>query len=163
MKTSFVCNKVSLGLKVGFMSTAAESGRTHPIGEIARRFGLAASTLRWWEKCGLLAPSAREAGRRRYDEGDVRRIALIQMWQASAMMSLDEIGALLTGSTQDRDWRSVVRRRIATCDEQLERLATARAHLAHMLECPSEHPVDTCPDLAARIDEHLAARDAGHA
>jgi hypothetical protein len=31
---------------------------------VAKRFGVEVSTLRWWEKRGLLVPSGRESGRR---------------------------------------------------------------------------------------------------
>lgn len=130
---------------------------TYSIGEVAQRFGIAPSTLRWWEKCGLVEPSGRESGRRRYNDADVRRIALIQLWQTTATMSLDEIAALLHGATHDRDWRDAVRSRIAECDSQLERLTKARANLVHMLRCTSDHPVQECPYLAREVDRYLAS------
>jgi DNA-binding transcriptional MerR regulator len=155
---SFICVDVTLRPKVGFMSTGtAEKETLYSIGEAARRFGVAVSTLRWWEKCGLLTPASWQSGRRRYGQAELRRIALIQLCQNTAMMSLEEIGALLAGSTRNGGWRAAVRQRIAVCDERLARLTTARAYLSHMLECPSDHPVDTCPYLAEHIDQHLAA------
>ncbi|GAA2110531.1 hypothetical protein GCM10009802_07750 [Streptomyces synnematoformans] len=126
------------------------------MGEVAARFGVAVSTLHWWEKQGLLAP-ARRAGRRVYGDADLRRIALIQLMQGTAMMSLPEIAVLLASSTADRDWRTAVGDRLATCDEQLARLTSARAHLAHMLTCPSDHPVDECTYLAEEIHAYLEA------
>ncbi|WBB61904.1 MerR family transcriptional regulator [Streptomyces sp. WMMC500] len=128
---------------------------SYGVGEVATRFQVAVSTLHWWEKQGLLTP-ARHAGRRVYGDTDLRRIALIQLLQGTAMMSLPEIAALLAGGTADRDWRTAVGQRLAVCDEQLARLTSARAYLAHMLTCPSEHPVDTCPYLAEEIDAYLA-------
>ncbi|MFG2004397.1 MerR family transcriptional regulator [Spirillospora sp. NPDC048911] len=132
------------------------NGPMYSIGQVADRLGLAVSTLRWWEKCGLITPAARESGRRRYSEDDLRRIAMIQLWQTMAAMSLDEIGAFLTGRTDDTTWRAAVESRIAACDEQLARLNAARATLAHMLRCPNDHPADRCPYLAASIDEYLS-------
>jgi DNA-binding transcriptional MerR regulator len=143
--------------KVGFMSSGNTPGAvTYSIGEVAARFGVAVSALRWWEKRGLIAPSARQSGRRRYRDRDVRRIAMIQMWQSAAAMSLDEIRALLVGNTGDASWRAAVQGRIAACDEQIARLRSARSVLARMLECPSDHPAESCPYLAATIDEYLA-------
>lgn len=130
------------------------------VGDVAARFGVAVSTLHWWEKCGLLAPS-RRSGRRAYDEADVRRIALIQLLQSTAMLSLPQIAALLTGRGDDQDWRTVVRDRVAACDEQIARLTAARGYLRHMLTCPSDHPADDCPYLAAEIDAYLAAGPGG--
>lgn len=134
--------------------------RAYPIGAVAARFDVAISTLRWWEKYGLLSVR-RVSGQRRYDEAAIRRIALIQLMQRTAMMSLDEIAGLLAGSTEDGDWRAGVRARIAACDEQLARMTTARRYLAHLLTCPSEHPVDTCPQLAKQIDQTLHGRASG--
>jgi DNA-binding transcriptional MerR regulator len=127
----------------------------YSIGQVADRLGLAISTLRWWEKCGLIVPSGRESGRRRYSEDNLRRIATIQLWQTTAAMSLDEIGTFLAGRTDDTDWRTAVENRIAACDEQLARLNAARATLSHMLRCPSDHPADSCPYLNATVDAYL--------
>ncbi|NGO69476.1 MerR family transcriptional regulator [Streptomyces boncukensis] len=136
------------------MST--ESGAGWSVGEVAARFGLAVSTLHWWEKCGLLAPE-RASGRRVYREAELRRIAVVQLLQGTAGMALPEIAALLEGSTGDRDWRAVVRGRVARCEEQLDQVRRARDYLTHLLECPSEHPVAQCPYLAADIDSRLPA------
>jgi DNA-binding transcriptional MerR regulator len=159
---SFICVDVSLRPKVGFMSSEPAGGvterspdRSFSIGEVAHRFGVAVSTLRWWEKRGLLVPASRQSGQRRYGQAELRRVALIQMCQSTAMMSLEEIGALLAGSTCDGDWRAAVRHRIAVCDDQLARVTAARAYLSHMLECPSDHPTDNCPYLAEHIDRHM--------
>ncbi|MFI0451377.1 MerR family transcriptional regulator [Actinomadura sp. 6N118] len=145
------------GTADGAADRAADRTYSISIGEAARRFGVAISTLRWWEKRGLLTPASRQSGRRRYGQAELRRVALIQLCQSTAMMSLEEIGALLAGSTRDGDWRAAVRQRVAACDDQLARLTAARAYLSHMLECPSDHPADTCPYLAEHIDQHLAA------
>lgn len=139
--------------KVGFMSEPV----TYSIGEVARRFGVEVSTLRWWEKRGLLVPSGRESGRRRYDAADVRRIALIQLLQETALMSLDEIRTVLSGDSHSGGWQEAVRARLASCEEQLVRLQSARAYLAHALTCPRENPVDGCPHLTGAIDDYLGA------
>ncbi|MFG3260005.1 MerR family transcriptional regulator [Streptomyces sp. NPDC048172] len=137
------------------MSTESSTGRG--VGEVAARFGVAVSTLHWWEKSGLLAP-ARRSGRRVYGDADIRRVALIQLLQDTARMSLPEIAALLEGGTDDQDWRAVVRGRVARCDAQLEGLRSARAYLVHLLDCPSDHPVEQCPYLGAEIDARLPPR-----
>ena len=142
--------------KVGFMSSEIQHGTvTYSIGEVAARFAIAISTLRWWEKCGVIAPSGRQSGKRRYSDPDVRRIAMVQMWQSAAAMSLDEIRAFLAGNAGDASWRAAVEGRIAACDEQLIRLQSARSVLSRMLECPSDHPAEACPYLAATVDEYL--------
>ncbi|MFI9407920.1 MerR family transcriptional regulator [Nocardia sp. NPDC052316] len=134
------------------MSRSAQEPVTFSIGEVAARFGMAVSALRWWEKQGLLMPSARASGRRRYDAALVRRIALIRLLQQTALMSLEEIRTVLSG---EDDWRQVVRVRLAACAEQQLRLQAAQAYLSHTLTCRRDDPIDGCPYLAAEIDGYL--------
>ena len=69
---------------------------TLSIGETARRTGLSADTLRYYEKIGLLPRVARDpGGRRRYDERDLSRLRFIQRAQR-CNFSLKEIEQLLT-------------------------------------------------------------------
>src|SRR5258706_3616569 len=58
-------------------SSTLEVKRHHmeiSIGELARRAGLAASTIRYYEEVGLLPPPARAGGRRGFDEQAVDRL-----------------------------------------------------------------------------------------
>ena len=48
------------------------------IGEMARRTDVRASTIRYYERVGLLPEPERVAGRRRYDQEVVDRLALIK-------------------------------------------------------------------------------------
>ncbi|GAA3619845.1 hypothetical protein GCM10022419_126830 [Nonomuraea rosea] len=130
---------------------------TFSIGEVAKRFGVEVSTLRWWEKCGLLVPSGRESGRRRYDAADIRRVALIQLLQETALMSLDEIRMVLSGGRHSGGWRQAVQARLTACEEQQVRLRSAQAYLSHALNCRRDDPVDGCPHLAGEIDGYVAA------
>ncbi|MGI5200284.1 MerR family transcriptional regulator [Spirillospora sp. CA-108201] len=117
------------------------------IGEVARRFGMATSALRYWDECGLLPVAERRSGRRYYSAEDLHRIALIRTWQQTGLMSLEEIGAVLAGGADGQDWRTIVGARVRAIDAQVERLATARAHLEHLLECPNHDPAGGCPYL----------------
>jgi DNA-binding transcriptional MerR regulator len=47
------------------------------IGELARRSGLNASAIRYYERVGLLAPPHRTGGQRRYPEEALHRVLLI--------------------------------------------------------------------------------------
>lgn len=126
-----------------------------PIGEVAARLGLATSTLRYWEERGVLQPTARQSGRRLYGPEQLRRIALIQIWQESGMMSLDEIAIVLAGRTETGHWRDTIRGRMAAIDEQIDRLTQAKAYLAHYLSCPRDHPADDCPMVSEEVDAHI--------
>ena len=65
------------------------------IGEAAKRTGVSAANIRYYEREGLLAPSAREDNDYRlYSEADLHRLRFIRMCRAMDM-SLDEVRSLL--------------------------------------------------------------------
>ena len=73
------------------------TGRRVPIGTVADRYGVPATTLRCWEDLGLLPPQERSGGQRRYDLDALRRIMFIRMAKQSGL-SLNAIRALLAGN-----------------------------------------------------------------
>ncbi|MGK8488354.1 MerR family transcriptional regulator [Nocardia asiatica] len=131
-----------------------------PIGEVAEMFGIATSTLRYWEDRGLLRPATRRGGKRHYGSAEINRIAVVRIWQSTGQMSLDEIAAVLAGSRNSADWRAPVHSRIAAIDQAIEQLRTAKRFLEHTVTCPRDNPVDDCPHLRGEVEEHLAAQRA---
>jgi DNA-binding transcriptional MerR regulator len=124
-----------------------------PIDEVARRFGLRASALRYYEERGLLTPASRRGGRRWYGRAELRRLAIITFWRQSGRLSLDEIAAVLAGPAQGRHWKDIVHERIEALDTQIDQMASARGHLEHMLTCPREHSPDGCPYFEEAISQ----------
>ena len=51
------------------------------IGEVARRAGIQASALRYYESIGLMPAPRRVSGRRRYDESTVQMLKIVQLAQ----------------------------------------------------------------------------------
>ena len=65
------------------------------IGEAAKRTGVSAANIRYYEKEGLLAPAQRQDNDYRlYGEADLHRLRFIRMCRAMDM-SLDEVRSLL--------------------------------------------------------------------
>ena len=65
------------------------------IGEAAKRSGIAAANIRYYEKEGLLAPQGRSDNSYRfYSEADLHRLRFIRLCRAMDM-SLDEVRTLL--------------------------------------------------------------------
>jgi MerR family transcriptional regulator, copper efflux regulator len=124
-----------------------------PIDEVARRFGLRASAIRYYEARGLLHPVARHAGRRWYGRDELRRLAIIRYWQESGLMSLEEIGDILAGPTGTRGWNEVVRGRIDALREQIDRMEAASDHLEHILSFHRDVPPDGCQHFESFIWE----------
>src|ERR1700722_7427851 len=119
-----------------------------PIDEVARRLGLRASAIRYYEQRGLVEPVSRHSGRRWYGPAEIRRLAIVQYWQQSGLMSLDEIADILAGPSANRRWAQVVEDHIEALQARIERMQTARQFLEHIL---TFHP-DSAPDGCAHYE-----------
>jgi len=124
-----------------------------PIDAVARRLGLRASAIRYYEERGLLAPASRHAGRRWYGPTEIRRLAIIGYWQAHGLMSLDEIKDILAGPDDGRRWNQVVRDRIAALRVQAERIEATREYLEHVLTHHPHSAPDGCDHYEALLFE----------
>ena len=60
------------------------------IGEVARRAGMRASAIRFYEKSGLLPKATRAGGQRRYDQNILPRLALLS-WAKECGFTLEQI------------------------------------------------------------------------
>lgn len=117
------------------------------IGELAARTGKRPSLIRYYEQIGLLPHPARVNGKRRYDVGTVRTLAVIDTAQRAGL-SLSEIHALLSASPEDGSaisrLREVADRKLPEIAAQIERAELVRGWLecAARCECPD---LDECP------------------
>jgi DNA-binding transcriptional MerR regulator len=125
-----------------------------PIGEMARRTGVATSALRYYERIGLLSPAGRSGRRRHYQQSSAERVALIRLCQ-DAGFTLAEIGQLLAATSRGRrEWDRLAERKIAELDTRIADAERARKLVKHALECP--HPdLLTCPNFRSALDAHL--------
>ena len=101
------------------------------IGEMARRSGVAASALRFYEDAGLLQSGRSEAGRRQYPRSALRRVAFIRAAQAVGL-SLDDIRAALATLPDGRtptqaDWQHLSRGWQPLLDERIAALTRLRS------------------------------------
>lgn len=117
------------------------------IGEIARAAGRTPSSLRYYEKIGLLPAPARTAGRRRYPQAVLRTLAVITTAQRAGL-ALEEIRVLLAASPGDQaaieNLRQVAERKLPDVRALIERAELVRRWLdaAAGCTCPS---LDDCP------------------
>ncbi len=128
------------------------------IGEVARRAGVATSTVRFYERIGLVAADARISGQRRYRGETLRRLVFVGMLQ-DAGLSLDDIAGIL-GAAHVSEWKVIARRRLEALDEEIERLQRARSYLGGALLCRYDHPATDCRVMGGEIDRRLALTDA---
>src|SRR5262245_35915387 len=128
------------------------------IGELGRRTGLASSALRYYERVGLLSPSARAGGRRHYGASSPERVALIQLCQ-DAGFTLREIRALLAAWTRrGRPWARLAESKLRELDSRILQAERARTLVQHALACPHRNIV-TCPNFRAALKAYLDSRE----
>ncbi|AKV87634.1 MerR family transcriptional regulator [Microbacterium sp. 1.5R] len=122
------------------------------VGEVAERFELPTNVLRHWESVGLLRPARDTAGRRRYGQDDVVRIAVIQRSKAAGM-TLDQIAVLLDDGSAGR--HEVLQRHLDDLDRRMEDMRRSREMTEHAMGCRS-HDIATCPRFRASVEDVLA-------
>jgi DNA-binding transcriptional MerR regulator len=133
----------------------AEDGLV-PIGELARRTGVATSALRYYERIGLLPPAERAGQRRQYTASSAERVALIRLYQ-DAGFTLEEIGRMLAARTQGRrGWDDLAERKIAELDARIADAQRAKTLIKHALECPHRDLL-TCPSFRSALEARLTA------
>jgi len=109
------------------------------IGEAARRSGVRASALRFYEERGLIASERAGSGHRRYSRAVLRRIAFIVFAQRVGL-SLDEIGEELARLPSDsvptgRDWARLSSTWKARIDERTAELERLKRGLTECIGC----------------------------
>jgi MerR family transcriptional regulator, copper efflux regulator len=126
------------------------------IGQVAARAGVATSTIRYYERLGLLVPDGRTSGQRRYRTGTLRRLVFIGMLQ-DAGLALDEIGGILHAADV-AEWKAIASQRLEALDEHIAELQHAREVLAAALFCRYDHPATECQIMGREIDRRLELR-----
>ncbi|OKH84383.1 MerR family transcriptional regulator [Mycobacterium sp. SWH-M3] len=112
------------------------------IGEVARRAGVAQTTLRYYEQLGLLPAPGRVGGQRRYQESVLVRLEVIRLCKAAGF-ALDDIAVLMDDDTPGRPAaRALAQAKLSEIDEQMTALARARAIIEWGMQC-------TCPSIDA--------------
>jgi MerR family redox-sensitive transcriptional activator SoxR len=109
------------------------------ISEIAKRSGVAASALRFYEQRGLIRSERAGSGHRRYARSVLRRIAFIVFAQKVGL-SLDEIAAELAKLPDDRaptgrDWSRLSSTWTSRIDERIAELQRLKAGLTQCIGC----------------------------
>ncbi len=117
------------------------------IGELAQDTATPISTIRFYERKGLLPPPPRESGKRRYPPEAADRVRLIRMWQ-NAGFSLGEISGLLTERENVAAWKELVHAKIAELTVLETEIELSRQQLEHALLCRAPDWT-TCPTMRA--------------
>ncbi len=113
------------------------------ISEVAKRSGVPASALRFYEEKGLIVSVGRSGLRRVFGEGVLDRLALIALGR-SAGFSLDEIARMFAPDGRPRIDRKALAAKAEEIDATIRRLAAMRDGLKHAAACPARSHLE-CP------------------
>lgn len=121
---------------------------TLSVGEVAKRSGVAVSTLHFYETKGLIRSLRTEGNQRRYPRGVLRRVAVIKVAQRTGI-PLASIQAALAQLPQGRaptaeDWADLSRAWRAELDERIRRLSQLRDQMDDCIGCGCLS-LKTCP------------------
>ncbi|MCC7596129.1 MerR family transcriptional regulator [Janthinobacterium sp. FW305-129] len=129
------------------------------IGELAKRSGLAASTIRFYESKGLLKAVDRQSnGYRDYPLEAVAVLSIISDAQ-QAGFTLDEIKQVLPENIslwKHDELMVALKKKIADIESLEVRLAQNKAHLLSLIQLIDAKPEDLdCKDNATRVMESM--------
>jgi len=109
------------------------------IGDIAKRAGIRASAIRYYESVEVLPAPQRVNGRRRYDSHVLERLAVIQIAQ-QAGFTVAEMRTLFNGFTPETPasarWEALAQQKLAEVDEMIRHAqAMKRVLEEELLRC----------------------------
>jgi len=113
------------------------------ISEVAKRSGVPASTLRFYEEKGLIASIGRRGLHRVFDPAVLERLALITVGR-SAGFSLDELAFMFTPDGRPRIDRQMLVAKAEELDRKIRKLTDMRDGLRHAAACRAPSHME-CP------------------
>ena len=149
-------------VEVGFKSR----GGTMDIADVAKRTGVPASTLRYYEKKGLIESLARPGARRQFAPVVLEQLAMVALGQAAGL-SLDEVHQMLSPRGGLNVDRKLLAAKADELDATIRQLSAVRRGLRHAAACPAPSHAE-CPTFrkllkvatgkGARVNFRLNAR-----
>jgi DNA-binding transcriptional MerR regulator len=149
---------------VGSPELATDEGRNTSsaggglrIGDLARRAGTTARTIRYYEELGLLPSAAgRDAGQHRtYTEGDVERLEQLLRLKDLLGLSLDELRDVVEREEARNALRAEFRHGAPSRERRREILGESLEHIAHQLALVQRRR-DKLDALQAELEERRA-------
>jgi len=122
-----------------------------PIGEVARRSGVPATTLRYYESIGILPEVERRSGRRAYPPSILEVLAVVRAAR-QAGLNLDAVKLLVADGEglPERRWREVGEDRIRAIDDAVAGLERARRMVGLLMACQCRTIVECGRRLASQ-------------
>ena len=122
------------------------------IGDVADQLGIPASTIRYYEKVGLIEPPERISGRRQFNKRAIHTLRFIKFAQVAGF-TLAEMQSLLELYADDPSpagmWNAIAAEKRTTIRQQIKSLRQMDRILTELLKCQ-------CPTLSECVDRALS-------
>lgn len=115
------------------------------ISEVARKSGVAASALRYYERKGLIQSLESDSARRKFSPAVLDQLALIALGQAAGF-SLDEIRVMFTPGGELNIDRAMLASKADELEQMVKRLKGMIEGLRHAAGCPATSHA-ACPSF----------------
>lgn len=113
------------------------------IGEVERLSGVPATTLRYYDRIGLITPAGRVGDKRRFDPAVLRRLTAISLC-TEAGFTLDEVRTLLLDDSDGRvASRELAERKLVELEDRRRQLDAAVALIERGMRCTCRS-IDAC-------------------
>ena len=121
------------------------------ISDVAKRSGLPAKTIRYYEDIGLVRPQRSGNGYRAFRETDLHKLAFLGRARALGF-SIDACRNLLSlyedENRESAQVKAVAEEHLSTIDDKIVQLQSMRETLSHLVaSCHGDHRPD-CPILS---------------
>lgn len=126
------------------------------IAEVAKRSGMPASKLRFYEEKGLIASVGRQGLRRTFAPTVLEQLALIALGQAAGF-SLDEIAQMFSADGKPNIDRTVLATKADQVDTLIKRLQAMSDGLRHAVSCPAPSHME-CPSFRRLLNAASTGR-----
>lgn len=114
------------------------------IGEVADATDVTVATIRYYDELGIVTPTSRVGGKRRFTTDAIGRVSFVRRAQATGM-SLDDIKTIL--DDRDRQWPQIVAGHVDRLRQQRDELDTMIAMLEEVQRCGCD-VVAECPRVS---------------
>ena len=129
------------------------------VGDAARRSGLPAKTIRYYEEIGLLKPARAGNGYRDYSGDDIHRLAFLRRARGLGF-SIDDCRQLMAlygdKSRASHDVREIASAHVRAIEDKVRELQSMRSTLNKLIHaCHGDHRPD-CPILEEMAGDNSA-------
>ena len=132
------------------------------IGELARRTGVTTSALRYYDELGLVRPTRRVSGHRRYAVDAVAAVGVVRFLQEVGFTLAETKHLTSSRKRSPVAWRALAVRKSEELRHRIAKEEAARQAIEHSLVCPKDDFRD-CPIFWATVNGVLSGLELAEA